>query len=379
MPFSRPQLSDLQSQVAQDIASALPGADALLRFSNLGIVGNVQASLSHLHYGYLDWISKQAVPYTATGEFLEAWAALKGVIRKPATQAGVAVAGQITFTGTAGTLVPSNTALVRGDGVAYTSTADATVSGGGSAVVSAIANADPAGQSGAFGNCTAGTLISLGTAIAGVQSTGTVTTAFTGGADIETDDSLRTRMLAAYQQAPQGGAVADYLEWALAVAGVTRAWCNRIGAGAGTVVVYTMFDQAEAAHGGFPQGTDGVAAADLRAAAATGDQLLVANYIYPLQPVTPLVYSVAPVAAPVNFTINGIATASVTTKALIAAAISGILYLYGTPLGGTIALSLIESAIAAIAGTTGFLITTPAGNITSTLGQLPTLGTITYT
>lgn len=374
MPFSRPTLSDIQTQVAQDINAKLPGADALLRFSNLGITGRAQAGLAHLHYGYLDWIAKQAVPYTATGEFLEAWGGIKGVTRKPATQAS----GQVTFTGTAGVLIPSGTPLVRSDGQQYTSTADATVSGGGSAVVSASANADPTGQAGAIGNCNTGTSMNLGTSIPGVQSTGSVTTAFTGGADLEADDSLRTRMLAAFQQVPQGGAIADYVQWAMAVSGVTRAWCNPNGAGAGTVVVYTMWDQAEAAHAGFPQGADGVATSETRAAPATGDQLVVANAIFPKRPVTALVYSVAPVAAPVDFTISGIASVSVATKALIAAAIDGVLFLYGTPLGGSIALSLIESAIAAIAGTSGFLITVPAGNISSTIGNLPTRGVITY-
>lgn len=374
MPFSRPTLAEIQQQVAQDINAQLPGADALLRFSNMGITGRVQAGLTHLHYGYLDWIAKQAVPYTATGEFLEAWAGLKGVTRKPAAQAS----GQVTFNGAVGTLIPAGTPLVRGDGVGYTSTADATVSGGGTATVLATANADATGQTGAFGNCAAGTVITLGTAIAGVQSGGTVAVAFTGGADLETDDSLRTRMLAAFQQVPQGGAMNDYIQWAMDVSGVTRAWCNPNGAGAGTVVVYTMWDSAEAASGGFPQGTNGVASGEPRDVAATGDQLVVANAIFPLQPVTALVYSCAPAAAPVNFTISGIASVSAATKALIAAAIDGVFFLYGTPKGGTIALSLIESAIAAIAGTTGFLITTPAGNISSALGSLPTRGVISY-
>lgn len=379
MPFDRPTLTALQNLAAQDVNASLPGADALLRFSNLGVLSRVQAGMTHLHYGYLDWIAKQAIPYTASGEFLEAWSALKGVTRKPATQAGSPVTGQVTFSGTVGTLIPAGTGMLRGDGIAYTSTADATVSGGGTAVVNAMADADPQGLTGAAGNCATGVAITLATVIPGVQSTGSVTRAFAGGADLESDDSLRTRMLAAFQQVPQGGAIADYLQWALAVSGVTRSWCNPNGAGAGTVVVYTMFDQTEAAFAGFPQGTDGVATADTRASAATGDQLTVANSIFPKQPVTALIYSVAPLPTAVNFTIGGLSGASVATKALIAAAISGVFYLYGTPLGGSIALSLVESAIAAIAGTTGFLITTPSGNISTTLGHLPTLGTVTYT
>ncbi|WP_321895847.1 hypothetical protein [Paraburkholderia heleia] len=68
--FSRPTLTDLQTQVSSDIASSVPGTDPLLRFANLRTTGRVQAGLAHLHYDHLDWIAKQAVPYTATDEYL---------------------------------------------------------------------------------------------------------------------------------------------------------------------------------------------------------------------------------------------------------------------------------------------------------------------
>lgn len=374
MPFSRPKLSDLKNLVARDIESSLKGSDALLRFSNIGATGKAQANLAHLHYGYLDWIAKMAVPWTAEDEFLEAWAGLKGVIRKATGQAG----GNASFPGVTGTVLPGGTSLVRGDGQTYTTNADATVDGTGFVTVAATAVADPAGLVGAIGNCAAGVVLTLGSAVTGIQSGGVTATAFTGGADIEKDDSLRTRMLAAYQKPPQGGSMDDYVRWATAVPGVTRAWCKPRGFGDGTVVVYTMFDQAEAAYGGFPQGTNGVATGENRAAPATGDQLAVANAIFPLQPVTALVYSCAPAPFPVNFTITGLTTASLATRALIAAAIDGVFYLEGVATGGTVALSLIESAIAAISGTKGYVITVPAGNITTALGFLPVRGTVTY-
>ncbi|QNK65768.1 baseplate J/gp47 family protein [Variovorax sp. PAMC26660] len=374
MPYSRPKLSELKNLVARDIESSLPGADALLRFSNIGATGNAQANLSHLHYGYLDWIAQQAVPWTATGEFLEAWAGLKGVIRKATAQAS----GSASFPGVIGTVLPAGTSIVRGDGLTYTSNADATVDGTGFVTVVATAVSDPAGLVGANGNAAVGVVLTLGASIPGIQSGGVAATAFTGGADVEQDDSLRTRMLAAYQKPPQGGSADDYVKWATAVPGVTRAWCKPRGFGDGTVVVYTMFDQAEAAFGGFPQGTNGTATGEDRAAHATGDQLAVANAIFPLQPVTALVYSCAATAFPVNFTITGLTSASLVTRALIAAAIDGVFYLEGTPTGGTVALSLIESAIAAISGTKGFVITVPSGNIATALGFLPVRGTVTY-
>lgn len=378
MPFSRQSLSDLTTQTAQDISSSVQGADPLLRFANLGIIGKVLARLVNLLYGYVDWIAQQAVPFTATEEFLEGWAGLKGVTRK----AAVAAKGQATFSGTNGTLVPAGTSIVRGDGIEYTTDADATVASG--SVVVSMTAVVPA----AAGTLTVGQAVALGSAIAGVQSSGSVTASTTAGADVETDDSLRSRMLKQYAAPPQGGDRADYVSWALAVPGVTRAWVNPNGQGPGTVVVYFMMDSAESAHGGFPQGSNGVAAQETRDTAATGDQLTVANAVFTEQPVTALAYACAPTNNAVNFTLSGTSGWSSTTKTAVQTAISNVFLELGSPGGvyvpsggvpaGQIDLSDITAAIDAVAGTEGYVLASPTSNITSSTGALPTLGTITF-
>ncbi len=383
MPYARKTLTQLRQQVAQDIASALPGSDPLLRFANLTIMGTAQAGLAHEHNGYLDYIAQQAVPFTATDEYLEAWAALKGVYRIAATPAS----GTVTFTGTNSRDIPSGTPLVRGDGQAYTTTADGTIASG-SVTVSAVAVADPAGLVGAIGNCDAGTVLTLGTAIAGVNSNGAAAANFTGGTDLEQDDALRARMLLEYQNPPHGGDREDYVEWALAVPGVTRAWCVPNAFGSGTVAVYFMMDIAEAAHGGFPQGSNGVSQNDHgpnagapRDTVATGDQLTLANAICVLQPVTALVYALAPVAQPINFTISGLSAASALTKAAVSVAISTALTGFANidAVPSTLNLNYIESAIDTVPGTDGFVIATPTGNIVTASGTLPVLGSLTFT
>ena len=376
MPFARPSLSQLRTQVLQDIASAVPGSDTLLRFSNLAILGAAQAGLAHEHYGYLDWIAQQSNPFTCTGEFLEAWAALKGVFRIPAGLAS----GTVTFTGTNGSVIPLGALIVRGDGVTYATTASGTIAGG-TVTVPATATPDPAGLRGAIANGSAGTVLSLGNSIAGVTLAGVAATAFTGGSDLETDDSLRSRMLQAYQAPSHGGSASDYVTWALQVPGVTRAWCVPHGYGAGTVLVFFMLDVSEAAFGGFPQGTNGVAAGETRDTVATGDQLALANYILPLQPVTALVYALAPTANTVNFTISGIASASAATKAAVRAAITSVFTQYGQigPGATTVQLSLLETAIGAVPLTVGFVIVSPPGDVVSASGSLPLLGTTTFT
>lgn len=386
MPFQRPTLSDLRAQAAADISSGVPGADGLLRFSNLGVLGNVQAGFSQLHYGYLDFIAKQATPYTATDEYLEAWAALKGKTREPAT----AATGTATFSGTNGTVLSAGTVMTRGDGYAYQSTASGTVASGTVTVpiAAVLQPIDPVNNptgNGAAGNAASGTVLTLQSPIIGIQMSGT-SSALTGGADVELDDSLRTRMLQAYQNPLQGGATADYDGWALAVPGVTRAWNAPNGFGAGTVVVYVMLDVTEAGNNGFPVGSNGVSQHDQgpggapRGTVAIGDQLIVADAIISLQPVTALVYVCAPVANTIDFTISGISTAPTSVRNAISDAIRQVFLDQGSPISGTsVDMSAIESAIAAISGTAGFVITSPSGNIANTTGNLPVLGTVTYT
>ncbi|MDA8230140.1 MAG: baseplate J/gp47 family protein [Magnetospirillum sp.] len=371
MPYLRPSLSQLRVQVAQDILAASDGL--LLRFGNMKVTGDAQAGLANLHYGYIDYIAKQAVPFTAEGEFLEGWAALKGVVRKAPTSAS----GAVTFSNaTPGAQIPAGAGLVRPDAVTARVTVGGTVSSGGAVTVTAAIDADPTGQAGAFGDTAAGTPMTLAQAIVGIPATGSVSTAFTGGADLEPDDSLRSRMLQAYAAPGEIGTGAQYEEYALGVPGVTRAWAVPKGFGVGTVVVYVMLDTAEAANNGFPVGTNGVASAESsRGTVATGDQLMVANAIYGQQAVTALVYVVAPTAYPVDFTIQGWSAFTAAQQSAVEAAIAALFVTNGSP-GGAIDLRDIEAAINAVAGLPPWVIQAPAGNVVCPTGSLPTAGSV---
>lgn len=378
MPYARPTLSELRLQTAADINAALPGVDALLPYSNLGILSDVLAALTHGHYGYLDWIALNQVPFTATGEFLEGWAGLKGITRKPAASA----IGTATFTATTGTMIPAGTPLNRADGIGYFTSADAkSVAGVATVPVQALVG-------GVDGNANIGTTLTLATGISGVALSGAATSPLAGGADVETDADLRSRMLAAYANPPQGGSITDYPSWALAVPGVTRCWVNPGAMGPGSLVLLFMMDDAQAANGGFPQGTNGCSTYETRDTAATGDQLAVADAIFPKQSVTALVYAVAPTPNAIGLTIAGIASASSGTKSAIAAAVVSALLVDAVP-GGTTNLSAIEAAIAAVDGAAGFVLTGltasagtvsngSTGNIRSNTGALPVLSSIAY-
>jgi len=371
MPFARPTLTELQQQAQQDVlGAAISGIDAFLRFSVLMVLTWVQAQMSWLHYEYLDWIARQAVPWTATDEFLAGWGLLKGVSKKQAT---AATSSKVSFAVTGTAIIPAGTTLTRSDGWTYATTADSVTASG---VTTAPVTSTSTGSS---GNAVAGTGLVLGSPVQGVQASGTLTTAATGGADIETDDDYRSRVIAAYQATGSDGREAEYIEWATAVSGVTRAWVNRNGAGAGSVVVYVMFDDAESATGGFPVGSDGAAASEGRYTTATGDQLTVANAIWPDQPVTALVIVASPIAQPVDFVITDLGTGNTTAnQASITAALQDMFRRVSAP-GGTVHPNQWEEAIAAISGLTQFAVSSPSGAVAANnVGSMPVFGTISF-
>lgn len=368
MPFARPTLTDLRQLALQDVYAAL-GVRGLLRFSVLRVLSWVQAGMAHLHYGYLDWISRESVPFTSTDEYIEAWAGLVGIFRKPAA----ASTGTVVVTGTAGVVISVGTVLRRaGDAAGYTTSSAATIGGGGTVAVAVSAQVP-----GAASNADADTAMAFGSPITGVTGVA-LSGPLAGGADVELDAPFRTRMLQRWAAAPQGGDAADYVQWALAVPGVTRAWCRPLGAGAGSVTIYTMWDQAEASHNGFPQGTNGVATAETRDTPAAGDQLAVANAIYPLRPVTALVYSVAPTAYGIGFTIHPATSVNGTVQALVNAAIDDVFVALATPLNIELQISPFENAIAAVPGMPDFTLSSPASPILAPMGALPVRGSVTY-
>ncbi|GBR03111.1 baseplate J/gp47 family protein [Gluconobacter cerinus] len=369
MPYARPTLTELKQQALQDVQNGgIPGVTRLLRFSVLYVLAMVLAGLSHLHYGFLDWISKQAVPWTATGEYLEAWGALKGVVRKAATSGS----GALSFSVSSDGIIPSGTEFQASGNIALIATADSVTSGGTTTIQCAAV------ATGAATNLAAGTSVVLSSPVAGVQTSGIVTTAFSGGSDQETDSELRTRVLTAFEEGGENGSSADYIRWATAVSGVTRAWVNPLGAGAGSVVVYIMLDSVRASQGGFPQGADGGATQEKRYLPATGDQLVVANAIYGQRPVTALVVVVSPVAQPIDFDVGDLGDNNTTAnQSAIKAALADMFVRLSEP-GGTIYPNAWSEALGAL-GLSQFGVVSPSSAIVATgVGYMPTLGNVTF-
>jgi uncharacterized phage protein gp47/JayE len=369
MPFARPTLTALRTQAIQDITtSGVPGLSGLLRNAVLAVLAWVMAGFTYGLYGFLDWIALQGVPFTATDEYLYAWGALVGIFPKDSTPA----VGAAQFTGTPGLIVRAGSTLSRQDGTPYAATADARVDGTGVVLVPIEASVN-----GAATDCPAGTPISLDAPPPGVNAGGYTVGPTQGGTDQETQDEFRTRMLARYAAPPQGGSESDYIGWATSVPGCTRAWIQPQGYGAGSVVIYPMFDDANAANGGFPIGSDGAASEEPRAPTATGDQLAIAEFVWTVQPVTALIWVAAPVAAPIAIDIAGLEPNTADMQAAIVASIDD-MFLARAEVGGFTYPSDIYAAVLATPGVVRFAVDNPALPVPAPPGGLPVAGVVTF-
>ncbi|HBX7204176.1 TPA: baseplate J/gp47 family protein [Klebsiella pneumoniae] len=382
MPFKRKTLSELREENRQFMQAELKNVGALLRFGNLKVIADMDAGMSHLHYAYLDYIALQTNPFTSTDEWLAGWMALKQIYRKAATASR---STEVEATGTVGYRLPAGTVLNRSDGYQYVTDAELIIGSGkkGTVAITAILPdlTDDSTGGGSDGNADAGTILTLDANVSGIDNSLTLINPATGGTDIEGVEDFRQRGLLAYQNPPQGGSDADYKKWALAVSGVTRAWVKRRGMGVGSVVIYIMCDGNDTTNNGFPTGTDGVSSLeDWGVIKATGDQGRVADYIYPLQANTAIIYVCSPIKKVVDLIISGIPNTDSDTIQAIKDAINLLFFENGNPDGnGKIYLSDINGALSQVEGSTGYVLESPAQNIILETGELPLLGEVNFT
>ncbi len=349
MPLQRDSVQQLKARVRADIKSRLTGVDPALAKSVAGALADTVAGAVHGLYGAIAWYGRQILPDTAEDEDLERHAALYNL----APTAASAASGNITFTGTNGSVIPSGAELQRADGALYSTTADATIAAG-TATAAATASA-----AGAAGNAIAGVSLTLTTPIGGVNSSATVASGgLAGGADIESIDSLRARLQERLEEVPQGGSASDYVRWALEVAGVTRAWAFPLEGGAGTVTVRFVRDN------------------DVSIIPDAGEVAAVQAYIEEVRPTGAALTVAAPTAVAFNFTV-ALTPNTVAVQQAVLAELTDLLRREAYP-GATLLLSHIREAISIAAGENNHVLTVPAANVTYTNSQIGIMGTPTW-
>jgi uncharacterized phage protein gp47/JayE len=286
--------------------------------------------------------------------------------------------GPFTISGTDGLPVPSGTLLVTPPTFApafqFTVQATETISGSSAAlsIVATGGGVDGFGG-GAAGNLAAGTALQLYAGIAGVAPAGVVGTGgLSGGADAESDASLRARGLARQAQPPQGGAWYDYVAWAKSVPGVTRVWVYPLLRGLGTVDVTFVMDGR----------TNNVP--------LSGDVANVQAAIDAARPVTADVLVWAPSTAALAVTIASLTPGDTGTQANVTAQVEALARtvapggaIYGDGVsamapGGYLYLSQIDAAIQAAGGIVHFDLTAPSMDIVYGTGTIPAVPTLAF-
>ncbi len=358
MPFARPSLQQIKDGVLADVDGRLEGADSRPRRAVVNVLATAWAGALYGLYFYLDWISRQVLVVSAEGPELELHSKKWG----PSRQLAAPAAGSVSVTGTTGAAVPAGAVLRRADGVEYRVTAGATLAAGAAAVTVQAASA------GLDTNAEAGIGLAFVSPVDGVQSQALVAAGgLVGGADAESDTSLRSRILRRIQNPPHGGNASDYLAWALARDAhgipVTRAWVAAREMGLGTVTVRIMLD--ETYPDGIPQ---------------AGQVAAVQAYIdgQAVRPVTAEVFVVAPIAAPLDVTIEDLSPDTPEVRAAAEAEIAAAIVEKAAP-GGTIKRSWIWEAVSRATGETSHTVAAPAADVAHAAGEIAVPGTVTFT
>lgn len=345
MAFDRPTLRELITQMTTD-AEREAGAKQL-RQSNLRVLPKVFAYACHALYGFITWILKQLFPDTAEKQFLERQASIQGIYRRAASKA----TGTLTVSYTEGATLPAGTIFMADDQTRYETTAEPEV-GSYTVPVQCL-------ETGTIGNREAGQTYTLVSPVVGVDAEA-VGSEMAGGAEAESDESLRKRLLFRLQNPPRGGAKEDYIAWAEEVPGVTRAWCFPKEQGIGTVVVRFATD-------GMTE--DGIP--------TSGMVQIVSDYIAEVAPVTATPYVVAPVAKPVNFRIKDLIPDSESVRAQVEAELKSLFIKEAHP-GEALKLTHIQQAISSAAGEDDYELLEPTADVPADSTQLLVVGEVTY-
>jgi len=356
MPYSKPTLTAIKTRIRQDIYAGLNLIDQVLKKTTIKILSDVYGGVINSLYGVLDWILDQPFPDTADEEFVNRWKTIKNLTTIAAEQSS----GFIEATGSTGSVIPIDTELQTVDGLRYKVTA---------ATAIAATPQDVPVISIDFGSDTvqaATTPMTFVSTPTGIDADAVVEAAgLTGGRDEETTEEIRDRVLDSFRNPPQGGNDNDYAVWANEAVDVTRTWLRTYSPGSPHGVlrsqVFLYFAMHDTYADGIPQ---------------AGDVTAVQDYIEPIDPAGAEFFALAPVADPIPFNVT-IVPSNATTQAATTAELQDLMRRKGEE-GGTLQYNDMLEAMGRIPGLTDWTLTAPTTDQTTAVGELHTLGTVTF-
>lgn len=346
MPYEIPTLPALITRTEADFERNAPSA---LRRSDAKVSARALSGAVYQLFGYQSWMAMQAHPATCDEEMLLLWAQWR---LEEGRKEAVAATGYVALTGSTGKVVDAGVVYQSDDGRRYVVLAAATLVAGKAQVQVAAETA------GLAGNIEASTLTAVAPVL-GVNPTATIgTDGITGGAEQETIEALRGRVQAAFKNPSKVGNGADFVEWALEVPGVTRAWALDRWMGAGTFGLTFVCD----------------GNVDIFPSAAKVAE--VQAYLDTKRPVTSEIYAFAAQRLAVNFRIK-LVPDTTATRAAVTKNLAGLINADGGS-GSVILLTHIGEIISGSPGETDHKLELPIDDVSVAPNQVATLGVITW-
>lgn len=215
-------LADFTARTGMEVAQ---GADLSARLYA------VAAQLYAL-YAQAEWVSRQCFPQTAAGEYLDHHAKLRALERKQAECAQGVVRFYGDAAGDQDRTIPVGTVCMTQGLVRFATVQEGVLAAGETFVDISV----QAVQAGAAGNVSAGTITVLAVAPVGITGCSNPV-AMMQGADRESDEQLRERILDSFARLPNGANCAYYEQMAEAFEDVVAAVAIPKKRGIGTVDV----------------------------------------------------------------------------------------------------------------------------------------------
>ena len=234
MSLSTPTTKEIADNIIAQLEASLNQSIPLLPKSFLRVLSKVLAGVFVLLYKYGGFMFLQIFVQTASASTttvngkevapLTEWGRLIGV-GDPVAATNAELLVDITVETQAGSL-PSGTQLVSTDnGVTYL-TLGVTPLNAPVVQATVVAASDQSGGngSGAIGNLEPGAVLSFANPLANVSRNALVSSQTVTGANAESTEAYRQRVIDRFQKRPQGGAYADYEQWGEEVAGIINVY-----------------------------------------------------------------------------------------------------------------------------------------------------------
>lgn len=363
MPYQIETLQELSNRLAAELPLNMSGV--VLRRNLYTPFARALAGAVHGLHGHIDWRVRQMFPQTCDDDILEALHAplWLGSGRLPATVA----TGKVLLQGNPDTAIAQGTRLNRADGAVYSVLTGTRIAANGTTMADIAAE-----QAGTVGNCESGTRLVLTNTISGIETEAVLPDGAAGGADMESIDALRERIIESRKNGKDVGRTGDWARWAKEIPGITRVWPAPKLSGAGTVTVYVMRDN------------------DVEPYPSTDQLAVVQQHLLRSGLPNGEVYVVAPLPRKLNFRVKIMpdtpeirAAAETALRQLIAKSAAPLAYTETGTLvlparGQTIPRSHITQALSNAAGEYDHHLFEPTSDIVMNVGDLAELGNIEW-